>query len=375
MRGSIRKKGRSYEVRVCVGKDLNGRYQYRSRSAPTKKAAETLLTQMLSELQAGTFVDPSKLTLGEYLGRWLEIVKPSIRPSTWATYETLLRVHVVPEIGSIQVQSLRPLHVQELIQKKLANGLGPRSVRHVHGTLRAALNQAIKLGIVGRNVTLSATLPRRQQDEMVTLTHDEARALLDAAHDDRLEALWILALTTGMRQGELLALRWTDIDLSTRTVTVAQAVEWVHGKPILAEPKTKNSRRTIHLSTLAVEALKRHKVRQAEDRLAAGPSWSDLGLAFSNSLGGIIDKNHLARRMFPRLLQKAGVTKITFHGLRHTAATFLLAEGLPVKTVQHVLGHATASMTLDRYGHILPNAERAAAKAMDVLLGKTQKLL
>lgn len=368
MRGSIRKKGSSYEVRVCTGKDAAGRYKYLSRSARTKKEAEALLNRLLAELQEGKFVDPSKLTVAAYLEKWLNMVKPSIRPSTWQVYEILLRVHVVPALGNLPLQALRPLHVQELLQKKLAEGLSPRSVKHVHATLRAALNGAVKLGLVVRNVTEATTPPRQERREMAVLTPEEARSLLEAAREDRLEALWVLAISTGMRQGELLALRWQDVDFKAGAVTVNQAVEWVKGKPIIAEPKTRTSRRTVPLASVALEALKRHRARQAEERLAAGPEWKDQGLVFTTRTGRIIDKNNLAKRAFPRLLAKAGVKPIRFHDLRHSAATFLLAQGLPVKTVQQVLGHATATMTLDRYGHVLPNAERAAASAMDALL-------
>ncbi|MCL5676329.1 MAG: site-specific integrase, partial [Firmicutes bacterium] len=170
--------------------------------------------------------------------------------------------------------------------------------------------------------------------------------------------------------GELLALRWQDVDLHAGAVQVTQAVEWVRGKPIMAEPKTTSSRRAIPLTALAIEALKRHRARQAEERLAAGPLWQDSGRAFTDVFGEVVDRHGLAKRAFPRLTAKAGVKRVRFHDLRHTAATFMLAEGLPVKTVQRVLGHATATMTLDRYGHVLPNSVRAAASVMDSLLSR-----
>ncbi len=206
------------------------------------------------------------------------------------------------------------------------------------------------------------------------LTPEEARKLLEAAVDDRLHALWVLALTTGMRLGELLALKWEDVAFRAGTISIRRSVQWV-GKPTLSEPKNKSSYRTIPLPGLAVEAQKGHRKRQLQEKLLLGQDYKDQGLVFATPFGGIIDKDNLSKRFFLRLLEKAGIgKKIRFHDLRHTAASLLLAEGVPIKTVQSVLGHSTASMTLDRYGHAIPGAGKEAARKMDDLFSSRPRM-
>lgn len=289
--------------------------------------------------------------------------------NTYVSSSGLINRHVKPQIGGIRLQQLRPVQVQTLYAAMLDQGKSARTVRYVHAILHRALEQAVKWNRVARNVTDAVEPPRQERREMQALTPEEARRLLEAACGNRWEALWTLALTTGMREAELLGLRWSDIDFRAGTVTVNQTLAWAGGKHYFSEPKI-TSRRTIPLTAQALEALKAHRKRQAEERLKAGEAWQDLGLVFCTSTGNLLNPSNLLNRWWRAVLKKAGIElKVRFHDLRHTVATLLLARGVLVKTVQAILGHATASMTLDQYGHVLRGAERQAADTLQRLLG------
>ena len=203
---------------------------------------------------------------------------------------------------------------------------------------------------------------------MVTFSEEQARTFLDAAATDRLEALYVLALTTGMRQGELLALRWSNLDFENGTVQVNATLQRTTAGFVFAEPKTARSRRQVALSVAAVASLQRHRARQIEERLGLGTAWVDDDLVFANEVGHPIDVSNLSRRSFWPLLQRAGLPRIRFHDMRHSAATLLLAQGMHPKIVADMLGHATIAVTLDLYSHTTPAMHRQAALAMDAIL-------
>jgi integrase len=237
--------------------------------------------------------------------------------------------------------------------------------------LHRALKDALRLGLVQRNVTEMVNVPRREHREMSTLSEEQSRWFLDTVVGDRFEAHYVLALTTGMRQGELLALRWQDVDLERATLQVRLNVQEAGGKCILAEPKTPYSRRSIALSQLVVGALRAHRVLQNEERLALGPVWNtSFDLVFPNTIGGIMIPDNLAKRSFKRFLAKAGLPDMRFHDLRHTAATLLLSRGINPKVVSEMLGHADISITLRVYAHVTPHMQQAAADVMDALFKK-----
>ncbi len=220
-----------------------------------------------------------------------------------------------------------------------------------------------------RNVTELVDVPKMDHPEMATLTEDQARAFVHAAKTDRLEALYVLALTSGMRQGELLALRWRDVDLKTGTILVRATLQKTADGFTYAPPKTKRSRRKITLTSIAIEALSRHHARQSKERLALGSAWQDRDLVFPNTVGDPIQKSNLIYQSFRPLLERAGLPLIRFHDLRHTAATLMLLQGVHPKVVSEMLGHASISITLDLYSHVLPNMQKDATAALDRLLG------
>jgi integrase len=231
---------------------------------------------------------------------------------------------------------------------RLEAGSSTTTVRHVHAVVHRALDSAMRLGLVQRNVSELVDPPRMRHHEIRVLTPAQVRTLLEAARGQRLETLFILALATGMRQGELLALRWEDVDLDNATANVRATLQQVSGQGFaFASPKTKRSRRKVVLPAAAVEALRQHRVRQAEERLQLGPAWEDLGLVFANQVGRPLDGGHVLRRELHPLLTKAGLPLMRFHDLRHTAATLLLGQGVNPKVVSELLGHSQVAITLE----------------------------
>jgi len=264
--------------------------------------------------------------------------------------------------------------VQVFYANRLRAGLSSSTVHHIHGMLHRALKDALQLGLVQRNVTEMVRVPRRQSLEMITLSESQAQALLEATREDRFAALYVLALTTGMRQGELLGLRWQDVDLDRALLSVRMNVQEADGRFILAEVKTAYSRRNIALTQRAVAALRAHRAHRAKqnaERERMGDLWNDrFNLVFPNGFGGIMIPPNTAKRSYKRHLVAAGIPRETrFHDIRHTHATQLLAAGVNVKVVSERLGHADVSTTLRVYTHVLPRMQQTAVEASHILLG------
>ena len=282
-----------------------------------------------------------------------------------------MELHVLPMLGKVQLQKLSPQHLQKLYNQKLAEGYAPQTVKHIHRVLHRALGDALRWLLVARNICDAVDAPRVPKKEMQALTGEQAQQFLAVAAGDPLEALYVVALTTGMRQGELLGLKWTDLDLAVGTVQVRRTITRLAKKGFtVSEPKTAKSRRKIHLTHLAIEALKRHRIRQNEAKLAAGPAWDEQGWVFCNTVGRPIEVGNMIRRSFRRILTKAELPIIRFHDLRHSAASLLLSLGVHAKIVQELLGHSQISLTLDTYSHVLPSLQEEAVNRLNTLLSK-----
>ena len=331
----------------------------------TRQEVAKKLTAALRDREAGLPVLPERQTVGEFLTRWLEAAQLTIRRSTFVRYEEYIRLHTVPIIGNIRLPRLTPQHLQDLYAKKLAEGLSPTSVRHLHTVLHRALKQALRWDLVVRNVSEAIDPPRRAKSGHQALTPEEVKRLLDAAREDRLEALYVLAVTTGIRRGELLGLHWRDVSLDQGTLQVRYTLQ--QGGH-LGEPKTAKARRQIDLTPLGVEALRRHRIHQLKDRYEAGALWAETDLVFTNALGKYVDPDNLRHRSFGPLLRRAGLPSIRFHDLRHTAATLLLGLDTRPKVVQELLGHSQIAVTMDIYSHVLPTMQREAMNDLDKLL-------
>ncbi len=364
--GSIYKRadGR-WEARVSLDNGRRKAFYGRTRPEVSQKLAAALKAR-----QDGLPAISERQTIRQYLGHWLESTRPSLRPKTWLRYEQLLRLHVVPEIGNVRLVRLTPQHLQKLYAGRLEAGLSPASVVQLHAVLRRALGRAARWDLVTRNVAGLVTPPRLERREMSTLSPEQARSLLDAADGDRLEALYTLAVTTGMRQGEILALRWREVDLDGGSLQVKATLQRNHEGFVFAEPKTAHSRRQVALAGAVVRGLHRHRVRQAEERLQIGTAWEDNDLVFANEVGRPIEATNLRNRSFWPLLKRAALPRIRFHDLRHTAATLLLGEGMHPKIVSEMLGHSKIAITLDLYSHVTPTMQRQAAETMDAVLSR-----
>jgi integrase len=267
------------------------------------------------------------------------------------------------EIGKLSAQQ-----VQSLLRKKERDGLSPKTVAHIRGVMRTALNDGVRLRVLTSNVAALTDPPRQQVVQREPFTTEEARTLLSAACGDRLEAMYRLALSLGLRRGELLGLQWRDIDLDASTLRVVRTVQRTNGQLIIKEPKTERSRRTLTLPPSAVAALRTHRDRQAWERRGAGARWRDSGHLFTSSIGTALDPDRVSKE-YKALLKRAGLRNLRFHDLRHTAATLMLRDGLPLHEVSAVLGHAQTSTTLNVYSHVLPGTHERAAATMERLLG------
>ncbi len=283
-----------------------------------------------------------------------------------------MRLYLTPALGRHQLAKLQPEHVQTLMNQMLeaggkdGQGLSPRTVQRARAVLRRALNQALKWGMVPRNVATLVDPPRSRTPRFTTLRPEQGRVLLDAARGDRFEALYRVALSLGLRQGEALGLRWEDVELQAGTLRVAVALQRFDGKLQLVEPKTDRSRRVLSVPTALVSALKAHRARQLQERLLAGDRWRDSGLVFTSRIGTPLEPRNVTRA-YKALLTRAGLPDIRFHDLRHSCASLLVAQGLHPRVVMETLGHSQISLTMNTYAHVLADVQREAAVTMDRL--------
>ncbi len=327
------------------------------------------LAKALSDREGGLAFDAGSLTLSTYLDRWLsDSVQGSVRETTYRRYEELARLHIKPTLGRLKLKALTPGHVRGLYREKLDAGLAPRTVNYIHRTLYKALKQAAADGLVPRNVASVVKAPRPAKKEIHPLDCAQVKALFEAARGDRLEALYVVAVTTGLREGELLGLKWKDVNLEAGTLSVRRSLSYTTKEPIFNNPKNGKGR-SLKLPHAAVDALKRHKAAQNEERLRLGILWEDHDLVFPGQTGKPMRAWSLIGRPFKKLLKRAGLPEKTrFHDLRHTCATLLLSQGVHPKFVQELLGHATISITLDTYSHVLPGMGDQTMVAMENVL-------
>ena len=326
------------------------------------------LAKALSDRGEGLVFDAGALTVGEYLDRWLKDVEGTVRESTHQRYEYAIGPHIKPALGRIKLKDLNPAQVRWFYRDRLDSGLSPASVHKLHVVLHKALKAAVADGLIPRNVAAGLKLPMLSRQEIDPLSRDEARRLLEAARGERLEALYVLALNTGLRQGELLALKWNDLDLEVGVLRVRRTLTKTGKVYVTGEPKTRNSRRVIRLTGAAVEAVRCHLSRQIEEMEQMGSLYQPGGLVFASQTGTILNPSNVRNRSLKPLLKRAGLRPVRFHDLRHTCATLLLSENVNPKIVSEMLGHVSVSITLDVYSHLMPDMQERAAKALEEAL-------
>lgn len=378
-RGNITRRGKSsWRLKFETGADpVTGERGTRFVTVRgTKREAESELTRLLGEVEEGTFVERSASTVGEYAKHWLSAIAPSkAAPKTLERYSEIVHKHIVPRIGARSLQKLEGAHIDEFYAKLRTEGrldgkggLAPQTVQHVHRLLTQILASAVK----ARKIRVSPigavqATPKVRRDEIQVLTDDEMGKLLQYVRGSDIGMPVMLAVATGMRRGEVLGLRWKDVDLDRAELRVAQVVEQTTNGLAFKEPKTERSRRSITLPARMVDELKAHRKAQAEHRLKLGLGRDPDGLVFA-AWDGSTRNPDLFSKAFARAAEKAGVPHVTFHGLRHTHITHLLRSGVPVHVVSARAGHATPAVTLTIYAHIMPGQQEGAAAIVDSAL-------
>lgn len=359
--------------------DPDGKRHRRVVTGATSEDARAELDKLRLRLRLGTLGASDAGTLGEYLAGWIERHRATVRPSTWRTAETYVRAYLIPALGRIALVRLTAADVERALASFVRHGrpstvgearkprpVSPVTALHVRAILRRALSDAHRAGIVGRNVAADATPPRVPHRPIAYLTPAEVQRLLSATSEDVLGPLYALAASTGLRRGELVALRWSDVDMAEGSLRVARSTARNDaGGWSAAETKSARSRRTLPLPAMARNALERQRKRQAVARLAAGTAWQDrAGLVFTDAVGGPILPEYVSHA-FARARVVAGLPTATLHQLRHTAATMLLAEGVPLAVISEWLGHSGIAVTMAHYAAVVPALRRDAADAMD----------
>lgn len=355
-----------------------GRYTLTTSEGPKRKAVygktreevRKKLAKAIADRDSGYVFDAQNQTVGDYLERWLkDSVEKNVSHRTFHNYRSQIHNHLVPALGRIKLKSLNAANIQSLYRSKLEN-LSPSSVRYIHAVLHRALEQAVKWNLISHNVAKAVDLPKIVREEVEAFSPEEAKRFLEEARGDRLEALYVLAIHCGLRQGELLGLKWEDIDLASGTLQVTRQLQRKRDGGGLAflPLKTEKARRTIRLNSPVIESLKAHRTRQVEEKLQLGALYQDWGLVFASLQGTPLDAQNVVNRSFKPLLSRAGVTNIKFHGLRHSCATVLLDQEIHEKFVQELLGHSSSTITLDVYSHMQSHMGDKVAFAMEKAL-------
>lgn len=374
MRGSIKKRGKgSWRIVVDLPRGPDGKRRQQSVTVRgPKREAEAKLATMLADIENGGFVEPSKLTVADFLERWLDHVATKTATKTHERYTEIVKLGICPRLGGIKLSNLSPIHIQDLYSELLARGrvrkpggLSAQTVLHYHRILASALKMAVKWRLIQHNPIDRAEPPRPKRAEIVVLSETETAELLDEVEGSPLYIPVLLAVTTGLRRGETLALRWSHVDLERQTISVQHSLEKSRSHGLrFKEPKTKRSRRTIAMLPMLTGALKRHRIAQAEANLRLGKPWDEDGLICSRADGSPINPNTLTSA-FASFVRGLDIPQVTFQGLRHTHATHLLANGVHPKVTQERLGHSTIAVTMDLYSHVVPGMQEDAALTVD----------
>ncbi len=384
MKGSIRQRSKgSWEVCIDTGRDsaTGKRMRHFQTVRGTKREAEQRLAELLVSVGQGSFVKPTRLTLAQFLEEWLKNhVALNCSPRTKASYEMLIRRHIIPELGAMRLSQLEPSHLESFYRREREKGcihrkgqLSARTVRYCHSILAEALGHAVRMGLIARNVALAANAPRAEHRAMSTLAPEDIPKFLEAAAETPYYAVFYTLLYTGMRRGEALALRWKNVDLGLPSlsvlgsISVVETVYKLNGEYVIKEPKTPHSQRQIALPPSLTLVLGQHRAEQKAQRDLLGKPLTENDLVFSHPDGTPLCPSTISHA-FANIIRKAGLLHIRLHDLRHSYATLMLKAGVHPKVVSEALGHSSISVTLDTYSHVLPGIQEAAAQRFDDFL-------
>lgn len=368
--GSIRQRpDGTWEARFSTGRDPGtGKRIRKSVYGKTQAEVRKKMNSAIHEVDTGTYTEPSRLTVAEWLDTWVETYTSNLKDRTRAMYRGYIDTRIKPNLGAVRLYALNTPTIQRMYNGFLDGNqpLSPKTVKNIHGILHKALKQAVEIGYIRVNPADSCKLPRTEKQEIKPFTEEQMKAFLKEVHGHPFERLYLTALFTGMRQGELLGLPWRQVDFAAGTILIDQQMQIVNREYKIVTTKNSKPRR-ITPASFVMEQLRRQQIRQAEWKLAAGSVWENSGLVFTDEIG-----HHLARETvysnFKRLAAAIGRPDARFHDLRHTYAVSSLRAGDDVKTLQDTLGHYTASFTLDVYGHVMEEMKKASAARMDALI-------
>jgi integrase len=379
MRGHIKKRYKnSYTIVLNLGIDLStGKRKQKWVSVKgTKKDAETRLAELLHQLDTGYYIDSRKTTFAEFLERWLkDYVWPNLSPRTAEGYESIVRKHLIPKLGNIALSQIKPEHLQNYYSDRLKSGrcngkggLNPLTVRHHHMAIHCALQTAVKWGLISRNPADAVSTPKAQRKDIHIMSEQQLQSFLNEAKRTPYYSLFYLALFTGMRRSELLALRWRDLDLVKGTVYVSRSLHHLLDKTLVfRQTKTAKGRRTVALPTSCMLEMINHKEEQQAIKTMLGESLTDNNLVFSQPEGSPLLPDTISHA-WTKIAKRAGIEGIRLHDARHSHASFMLKQGTHPKIVQERLGHASIQTTLDVYSHVVPGLQEAAAKRFDEMM-------
>ena len=352
---------------ISVGYNADGKRKRRTIFGQTKQDVQEKLGKAAGDVAHQRDIEPQRIKLGAYMDRWLrDAAKPRVRETTLANYERVIKNYIKPHLGGVPLAKLTAFQIHGMYSCLERDGKSAETIRLVHAVLHRALKQAVRWRLIPFNMGADVDRPKAAKADISPLSAEQVNTLLKAARGDRQEALYVLAVTAGMRLGELFGLQWSDLDLTAGAVMVQHSLQELNGKLALAEPKTARGRRRIELPQMAVDALNRHRKRMLKEGLAS-VAW-----VFPNASGGPWRRSHFHFGEFKPLLKRAKLPDIRFHDLRHTSATLLLSQGVHPKVVQERLGHSQISVTLDTYSHVLPTMQVEAAGKFDQLLRKAK---
>jgi len=333
----------------------------------TRQDVAQKLAMAMEIASRGLLREPSRLTVGAFLEHWLEeTVRPRVRPLTYSGYAVNVRRHIVPALGHLRLDRLGPEQVQNFLNSKLKDGLSSKTVAYIRQVLRTSLDQATRWNLVSRNVATLVPAPRKERKAIHPLEPHEISRFLNAVAGRRLEALYVVTLALGLRQGEVLGLKWEDIDLRAGTLRIQRQLQRFGGHLNLVEPKTDRARRVLDLPESVIRTLTEHQKRQSEERSTAD-RWEDRSLVFPTAIGTPLEARSLLRD-FRDVKRRGDLPPIRFHDLRHSCATMLLVQGVPARVVMEILGHSEIGLTMNTYSHVIPGLRQDAAARMEDLL-------